>query len=179
MKHTPQIFAGMVAVTLMASQGALAGEKPIGDPVEINGMEIAAVYLQPITMEPMEPMGKGMKPKDIHLEADIHALKGNKNGFGEGEWVPYLEIAYSLKKVGSDWSTNGSFMPMIASDGLHYGSNVSMDGPGEYQLDYEIVSPMRNGLYRHNDKETGVGAWYAPFHTKWTFTYLGAGKKGG
>ena len=36
----------------LAATVAIAGEFPIGDPVEINGMEIAAVYLEPIDMEP-------------------------------------------------------------------------------------------------------------------------------
>ncbi|MDP7215033.1 MAG: iron transporter [Rhodospirillales bacterium] len=34
-------------------------------------------------------------------------------------------------------------------------------------------------MYRHTDKETGVGAWWAPFHVEWSFKYLGTGKKGG
>ena len=165
----------VLASALTAPGAAVAGEKPIGDPVEKNGMEIAAVYLQAITMEPAEPMAGR---KDIHLEADIHATKGNKNGFGEGEWIPYLEIAYKIHKVGSDWSTHGSFMQMIAADGPHYGANIALDGPGAYSLDYEIIPPIRNGLYRHTDKETGVGSWWTPFHVEWTFKFLGTGKKG-
>ena len=115
---------------------------------------------------------------DIHLEADIQAAQDNQNGFSAGSWVPYLEVAYHIKKVGSDWSAHGSFMPMIANDGPHYGANVALDGPGEYALDYEIVPPIRNGLYRHTDEETGVSKWFAPFHTSWTFTFVGVGKKG-
>lgn len=154
-----------------------AGEFPIGDPVEKNGMEIAAVYLQPIKMEPMLP---GMlQVTDIHLEADIHALKGNNNGFGAGEWMPYLQITYQIKKVGADWSTLGTFMPMIASDGAHYASNIKLDGAGKYQLRYHISPPPVNGFYRHTDKETGVGKWWMPFDVTWQFTYLGTGKKGG
>ena len=41
---------------------------------------------------------------DIHLEADIHAVKGNKNGFGDGEWMPYLTINYTL--VNADTGEN-------------------------------------------------------------------------
>ncbi len=175
MKTTITSAVAVLAFALTTSGTALAGEKPIGDPVEINGMEIAAVYLQPVKMEPMMPMaGKS----DIHLEADIHAIKGNNNGFGEGEWIPYLDIAFKIEKVGTDWSKHGTFMAMIASDGPHYGANMALDGPGEYKVAYQIVSPMRNGLYRHTDKETGVGAWWAPFNVDWKFTYLGTGKKG-
>jgi uncharacterized protein involved in high-affinity Fe2+ transport len=168
----------IAAALLMAVAGTLqAGEHPIGDPVEKNGMELAAVYLQPVVMEPMPP-GK-MEPSDIHLEADIHAAKGNRNGFGAGEWVPYLGITYEVSKVGADWSTSGTFMPMVASDGPHYGKNIKLDGPGKYLVRFHLVPPSANGFYRHTDRETGVGEWWAPFDLEWDFIYAGAGKKGG
>ncbi len=168
---TAIIVAGIFA----ASAPANADEKEIGEPVAINGLNVAAVYLQPVKMNPMEPMPG---ETDIHLEADISAAEGNTNGFTAGDWVPYLEVAYHLRKIGSDWETHGSFMPMVANDGPHYGANVALDGPGEYFVDYEIVPPIRNGLYRHTDEETGVDAWWAPFHVSWTFVYVGVGKKG-
>jgi len=70
---------------------AIAIEYPAGEPQIVAGMEIAAVYLQPIEMEPpamMRPAGEA----DIYLEADIRATADNENGFSEGDWVPYLEI---------------------------------------------------------------------------------------
>ena len=69
-----------VAVTAVFLSSAFGAEVPIGDPVEQNGMEIAAVYLQPIEMEP-KGIDLAASLADIHLEADIHAIKGNKNGF--------------------------------------------------------------------------------------------------
>ncbi len=174
-KRTYLAAALLVGVGL-ASQAVQAGEFHIGEPLEKNGMEIGAIYLQAVKMEPQEPQAAKM---DIHLEADIHATKGNVNGFGAGEWIPYLQVAYEIKKVGTPWSTHGSFMPMVASDGPHYGANVALDGPGKYKVDYQIVPPIRNGMYRHTDKETGVGPWWAPFHAQWSFVYLGTGKKGG
>ncbi len=159
------------------SAAAMAGEVPIGEPVEINGMEIAAIYLQAVKMEPMMP--GMMEPKDIHLEADIHALKGNNNGFGAGEWIPYLGITYVIEKVGSEWQSVGHFHPMVASDGPHYGANLRLDGPGKYHLSYQIAPPAYQGFYRHFDKETGVGEWWTPFKLAWDFTYVGTGKKGG
>ena len=155
---------------------AQAGEFPIGDPVEINGMEVAAVYLQPTKMVPMLP--GMMAPTDIHLEADIHALQGNNNGFGEGEWMPYLQVSYLITKQDSNWSTYGTFMPMVASDGPHYANNIQLDGVGSYHLSYHISPPPINGFYRHTDKETGVGKWWAPFNLEWDFVYTGVGKKG-
>ena len=167
----------MIMIIISIGLQVQAGEFPVGDPIEINGMEIAAVYLQPVTMEPMLPGMK--KTSDIHLEADIHALKGNNNGFGEGEWVPFLQVTYSINKIGSNWSTAGTFMPMIASDGPHYASNIKLNGAGKYNLTYHISPPPFNGFYRHTDKETGVGKWWGPFKLTWKFDYLGIGKKGG
>lgn len=43
----------------------------------MNEMEIAAVYLKPIDMEP-RGMGLPAAKSDIHLEADIHAVKVTK-----------------------------------------------------------------------------------------------------
>ncbi len=166
------------SLALLIGAGNLsAADFPIGKPVVKNGLEIAAVYIQPTKMEPMLP--GMMKPSDIHLEADISVAKGNKNGFSEGSWMPYLQISYHIQKVGSDWSTLGVLMPMIASDGPHYAENIKLNGPGKYKLTYHIAPPPVNGFYRHTDKETGVGKWWTPFDLNWDFTYLGAGKKGG
>jgi periplasmic iron binding protein len=161
---------------MIAATSAIADDVEIGV-VEQNGMEIIAVYIQPVTMEPMLP--GGMQLSDIHLEADIRALKDNKNGFAEGDWVPYLGITYTINKVDSDWSTTGAFMPMIASDGPHYARNIKLDGAGKYTLTYSIEPPPFNGFYRHTDKESGVAKWWTPFTLEWDFTYVGVGKKGG
>jgi len=152
-----------------------AAEVPIGAAVEKNGMEIGAVYLQPVVMAPMLP---GMRPADVHLEADIHALKGNPNGFGPGDWVPYLGIVYRVAKEGSAWVASGAFMPMVAADGPHYGANVKLDGPGRYKLTFHIAPPPYQGFYRHTDEETGVAPWWAPFDVEWEFVFAGTGKKG-
>lgn len=179
MKTTLRYFGiSMGLAGSLAATTCLAGEKPIGDSVERFGMELAAVYLQPVMMEPTHN-GMDHKLMDIHLEADIHALKGNKNGFGEGEWIPYMQITYQLTKTGSTWTKSGAFMPMIASDGPHYGDNLKLSGPGKYHLTYYINSPSYGGLYRHIDKEAGVGKWWPAFSLEWDFYYAGAGKKGG
>lgn len=179
MKKVEVLRKGLMAtgvVAVMASVSAFAGEVMIGEPVEKNGMELGAVYLQPTMMEPMMP---GMGAADVHLEADIHALPGNNNGFAAGEWIPYLGITYQIRKLGSPWFVVGHFIPMVASDGPHYGANVKLDGPGKYQLRYHIDPPPYQGFYRHKDKETGVGQWWAPFDLEWEFAYVGTGKKGG
>lgn len=180
MRLNPKLVATMVGLALVAlvpMRTASAAETAIGTPFTMNGMTIGAVYLQSVMMEPMMP---GMhEAADIHLEADIHADKGNKNGFGPGDWIPYLGITYRLQKIGTTWETFGEFVPMVASDGPHYGANVKLDGPGKYKLTYRISPPPSQGFYRHTDKETGVAAWWDPFEVNWEFPYIGTGKKGG
>jgi uncharacterized protein involved in high-affinity Fe2+ transport len=165
-----------VCFSLLATT-VLAAETPIGQAVQKNGMQIGAVYLQSVVMEPAMP--NDVTPTDIHLEADIHAVKGNQNGFAVGEWIPSLQISYHLSKVNSTWQQTGVLIPMVASDGPHYGANVKMNGPGKYHLTYHINPPSYNGFARHTDKETGVAKWWQGFDMSWDFTYLGTGKKGG
>ncbi|WP_369800125.1 iron transporter [Vogesella sp. LIG4] len=171
------LAASLLTLPLLAA----AAEYPIGKPQIKAGLEIGAVYLQPVKMEP-EGMMRKAEESDVHLEADIHAVKGNPNGFGEGDWMPYLMIKYELQKVGSKDVIKGDFMPMVASDGPHYGDNVKLMGPGKYKLKFTIMPPSMNPhahFGRHVDKETGVGAWFKPFDLNYEFTYAGIGKKGG
>lgn len=161
------------------STPALAVEYPIGEPQACGGMEIAAVYLQPIEMEP-EGMMRPAADSDVHLEADIHATEDNKNGFQEGSWMPYLSVDYELTKEGSDEVLKGSFHPMVANDGPHYGDNIKLLGAGKYHLKYTILPPSKESMFgRHVDKETGVAPWFDKCVTEYKFTYAGTGKKGG
>ncbi|WP_088553478.1 iron transporter [Calderihabitans maritimus] len=148
-------------------------EFPIGDPQEVEGMEIAAVYFQPVTMWPENQAGLSPEEADIHIEADIRALKNNKLGFGFGEFIPYLTVHYKLKNLDNGQKQEGTFMPMVASDGPHYGANIKMMGAGQYELTYIIEAPESYLL--PVDKETGVEGrwWQKPIEVKWTFTYLG------
>ena len=172
------ILAAGAAVLLLGAQ-AQAAERPVGEPIERDGMKVGAVYLQGVLMDPVDDIC-GPNDADIHLEADIHALKGNPNGFGAGEWIPYLTVSYELTKPGSDFSSKGPLVPMVADDGPHYGRNVKLAGAGKYHLTVKLIPPSANGFYRHTDKETGVGQWWQPFTQEWDFTFVGsAGKKGG
>ncbi|MEE3772313.1 iron transporter, partial [Escherichia coli] len=66
----------LLALALSLPGAAFAAEYPIGKPAEKGGMEIGAVYLQPIEMDPPGMM-RAAKDSDVHLEADIHATAGN------------------------------------------------------------------------------------------------------
>lgn len=164
---------------------AHAAEYPIGAPQQRHGMEIAGVYLQPVEMESV--MGHTMLPADkadVHLEADIRALGSNPNGFAEGEWVPYLLVRYEVCKQGGS-CIGGDFLPMVASDGPHYGDNVKLQGPGKYKVKYIIhppnapQNPYGRHFGRHTDRATGVRPWFKSFEVEWEFTFAGIGKKGG
>ncbi len=172
------ILFTLPALMLLSHKPALAAETLIGQAMEKNGMEVGAVYLQAVEMEcngKMEETGN----TDIHLETDIHALQNNSNGFAYGEWIPYLTVTYHLSKLNSKWEQSGMLMPMVASDGPHYGKNVKLDGAGKYHVSFHIEPPSAVGFCRHTDKETGVGKWWEAFDVSWDFTYLGTGKKGG
>ncbi|WP_322046124.1 iron transporter [Paraburkholderia sp. J67] len=170
-----------VIAAAAAAFSVQAAEYPIGKQQIQGGMEIGAVYLQPITMEP-EGMMRKASDSDIHLESDIHAVKNNPVGFAEGDWMPYLQVHYELSKPGSTWSHKGDLMGMVANDGPHYGDNVKLDGPGKYHLKLVIEQPMQTGhmaFGRHVDKETGVGPWFKPITLEYDFPFAGIGKKGG
>ena len=175
------IAAGTLAAALSP---AFAAETPIGKPHVEGGMEVAAVYLQPIEMEPPGMMREA-KLSDIHLEADIHALGNNVNGYSEGTWIPFLLVKYQLTKQGSGEVITGDMMPMVASDGPHYGDNVKLAGPGKYHVKYTVYAPnapenaMGMHYGRHTDRATGVRPWFKPVTLEWDFTYAGVGKKGG
>lgn len=174
--QTPSANAPVSRVPSPASGAKPAGfiENPIGDAVQENGLNISAVYFQPVEMEPAEKAGLKPGEADIHLEADIHALKNNETGFGFGEWVPYLTIKYTLKNLDNGQEQQGTFMPMSASDGPHYGINIKMTGAGKYHLTFAIDSPEKQGFLLHVDKETGVPGrfWRKPIEVSWDFNYL-------
>ena len=159
------------------SNPAPAGEQPAGEPVDMHGLQIMAVYLQPVVLEPMMP-GQEAARSDIRLEADIHATADNDNGFAEDDWIPGLKVTYTLTKKGSPWTATGTIHPMAASDGPHYGANLALDGPGAYDLLFHLEPPSATGFMRHTDKETGVGAWWPPFDYQGGFKFVGTGKKG-
>jgi len=179
MRMTRNITSGVTLSALIAGAGiAKAAEQPIGEPMEMNGMALQGIFLQPVKMEPAMA-GQEADKTDIHLEIDIAALNGNENGFAGGAWMPYLKVDYVMTKKGSSWSTKGRLHPMVASDGPHYGANVKLDGPGEYDVKYHLQPPFTNGFMRHFDKETGVGKWWDAFDYSGDFVFVGTGKKGG
>lgn len=151
-------------------------EYPIGDDVERHQIRIAAVYLPPVEMEGMRAAASSAL---IHLEADIHATEGNRNGFAKDEFVPYLVVHYTIVPVGvteqgkKPEPIQGTMMPMVARDGLHYGASIEMSKAGRYKLTYAIEPPSAGGLGRHADRATGVEPWWKPFEVTFDWDYPG------
>lgn len=152
-------------------------EIEIGEAQEVSDahMEVAAVYFQAVDMLPPDQMPAA--DADIHLEADIATTDGYY-GFGAGAWVPYLTVDYSVKDESGAEVVSGTFMPMNADDGPHYGDNIKMPGAGAYKLDLTIHSPAENGFLLHSDSETGVdagkdgsGFWNDPVTVSYDWDY--------
>jgi uncharacterized protein involved in high-affinity Fe2+ transport len=183
--HPALSRAAAFAAASLLSFAASAVEYPIGAPVQRVGMEIAAVYLQPVEMEPEGHM-RAARESDIHLEADIHALSANPNGYKEGDWIPYLLVKYQIVKLPEGKVVaSGDMMSMVANDGPHYGDNVKLAGPSKYKVTYTIFPPNApenmpgQHFGRHTDRLTGVRPWFKAFSVEYEFTFAGLGKKGG
>ncbi|MDR1710691.1 MAG: iron transporter [Propionibacteriaceae bacterium] len=152
-----------------AAPGEVAGfeEVQIGDDIETGPLNVVAVYFQPVDMDPA--MGLTAAEADIHIEADISALAGNDLGFGAGDWVPNLTVDYVVTDSAGAETAKGTFMPMNASDGPHYGANIKMGDAGVYTLKFTIKSGADNGHLIHTDATTGVtGRWWSePLVAEW------------
>ncbi|MDR0376879.1 MAG: iron transporter [Spirochaetaceae bacterium] len=161
----------------MVNPGEEAGfeEFPLGDDFELGPLNVAGVYFQPVDMLPADA-GLPASQSDMHMEADISAGE-NGLGFGVGDFVPYLTVRYEIIRSTGE-SVEGTFMPMNASDGPHYGANIKLPGsggPGSYTVRFLIQNPEAQGYVLHVDQETGVPGrfWGAPLEAVWTVDYAG------
>ena len=170
------VWGGGAALAQAPKPGAeTAGfeEFPLGDPQKVGPLMVAGVYFQPVDMEPAGQAGLTAAQSDMHLEADISAAEGNDLGYGAGDFVPNLTVRYKAQKKGGRL-IEGTFMPMNATDGPHYGANVKLDGAGQYKITFIIESPEKQGYLLHVDKETGVSGryWDKPLEVSWDFDFI-------
>jgi uncharacterized protein involved in high-affinity Fe2+ transport len=147
-------------------------EFPLGDDHELGPLNVAGVYFQPVDMIPASA-GLPAAQSDIHIEADISALS-NDLGYGVGDFVPNLTVRYEITQA-NGWKSEGTFMPMNASDGPHYGANIKLNGVGEYNVKFLITNPEAQGYVLHVDKTTGVPGrfWTSPLVAEWDVMYPG------
>jgi uncharacterized protein involved in high-affinity Fe2+ transport len=148
-------------------------EYPIGDDLQLGPLNVAGVYFQPVDMS---PAGNSLpaSESDMHIEADIAALPDNELGYGAGDFVPNLTVDYKITNASGAVATEGTMMPMSASDGPHYGANVKIGDAGKYKVQFIIKSPEDNGYLLHTDAETGVTGnfWSEPLVAEWEFDYM-------
>ena len=92
----------------------------------------------------------------------------NGLGYGTGDWVPYLTVEYKVTKNDGDFETSGTFMPMAASDGPHYGQNIKLDGDGLYTVTFTVKFPDSSTYLIHTD-ETGPEVHEFPAAIEYTY----------
>ena len=143
-----------------ADDGAKPGEDagfeelPLGDDVFVGPLKVGGVYFQPVDMEPA--MSTPAKDSSMHMEADISAVSDNDLGYGAGDFIPALTVDYQIADKSGTVVQQGTFMPMNASDGPHYGINLPKLEAGTYDVTFMITSPEKNGWLLHTDEKTGV-----------------------
>jgi uncharacterized protein involved in high-affinity Fe2+ transport len=163
------------ASTVNPGEEAGFEEFPLGDDFLLGPLNVAGVYFQPVDMLPADA-GLPASQSDMHIEADISAAE-NDLGYGVGDFVPNLTVRYEVIRSTGE-KIEGTFMPMNASDGPHYGANIKLPGaggPGTYTVRFFIQSPEAQGFVLHVDQETGVPGrfWGAPLVAEWTVDYAG------
>jgi periplasmic iron binding protein len=172
-----------------ATQSNLSFINTTSIPPQLN---IGTVYLQPITMAPTGMM-LPRNQADIHLEIDIHAKANLKaRGFAPGDWLPNVNVNYTIQKVGDPQPLACGGMPtsadkktcrlmaMVASDGAHYGDNVKLNGPGFYIVTFDAHTDPNFGWHTDTDSKV-LGTEFVDWHFKqsYLFKWTGVGKLGG
>ena len=136
-----------------AEPGAGFTEIPIWEDEEVGFLNVSGVYFQPV---PMSNGNENFEDYDMHFEADVAALENNL-GFGVGDWVPYMTVDFEIIGSNGETAAEGTFMPMSASDGPHYGANIKLPEADTYSVKLTFHSPEENGYLIHLDDETGPG----------------------
>jgi uncharacterized protein involved in high-affinity Fe2+ transport len=137
------------------------------------GLSIAAGYTAPERVEGTGVDGQAVfAPSDragVFLWVDVRAVKGNKNGFGAGEFIPYLSVSYAVRSQAGGEAQRGRLHALVGRQGLRYGNNVPITVPGRYTVVLTVEPPVKVGFGRHTDIETGVSRWWPPVQAEWTF----------
>ena len=133
-------------------------EIPIWEDEEVGFLNVNGVYFQPV---PMSNGNENYEDFDMHFEADVSALE-NDLGYGVGDWVPYMTVDFELTGSTTGEVITGTFMPMNADDGPHYGANIALPEADTYsvKLTFDID---QNSYLIHLDDETGPGGSFDEF----------------
>jgi uncharacterized protein involved in high-affinity Fe2+ transport len=173
LRHLIVLFAAAVVLVPGASGSAVAQETSLGPAV--TRPDIA------LTLKGEVGPAQAMAGADVSggpvfvpaeraaffLAVDVRAARGNKNGFGLNEFVPYLTVTYTLTPKAGGAPVQGQLHPFVGRQGLRYGNNVPAPGPAPYTVTVTIEPPIKTGFGRHTDMETGVARWWPPFQMDW------------
>jgi uncharacterized protein involved in high-affinity Fe2+ transport len=167
------LLLSAAAIALGSSRSAIAQEIGLGPPVTrpdamltLRG-ELALPQAVDGTDETGRPVFVPAARGAFFLVVDVRAARGNKNGFGLDEFVPYLTVSYALKPKAGGEPVQGQLHQFVTRRGLRYGNNVPAPAPGPYTLTLTIEPPIKVGFGRHTDTETGVARWWQPFQVEW------------
>lgn len=146
-------------------------EIPVGDsgPQSQGPLEVNAVYFQAIDMEQGSSMMPPASESDMHFEIDIKTNdKAKEFGFDADQFMPYLDVDATLTNKDNGKKVElGTMMPMIASDGPHYGNNVKVPA-GNYDVTVTIKSPADKFMLHTGKDSSAVSGrfWKEPlkFH---------------
>jgi uncharacterized protein involved in high-affinity Fe2+ transport len=167
----------LIAGLLLGAAPSAARETSLGAPVTRAdaGMTLTLTWEPAVVLHGAsaagEPAFGAAERSQVFIAADVRAAKGNRNGFGAGEFVPYLALSYAVLRVGGEEVARGSLPPLVVPSGLRYGNNVRLPGPGRYLVVVTVEPPIKLGFGRHTDLETGVSRWWKPFQLEWTLQY--------
>ncbi len=170
------LFGILLLVGLVASSPAtpkVAAMESISRPEA--GLTIVVASQPLLAVEGADATGRPLFASTVRaslfLAVDVRAQKGNKNGFGAGEFVPYLSVSYRVRRQEGGEAGQGDLHPLVTRDGLRYGNNLKLPGPGAYTITVTIEPPVKVGFGRHTDLETGVSRWWSPFQVEWTLKH--------
>ena len=134
-------------------------ELPVGDSgPQTNGpLTVDAVYFQAIDLEHGSMSMPPASESDMHFEIDVATTEeATEWGYEADQFLPYLDIKAVATNTDTGEETDlGTMMPMIASDGPHYGNNISLD-PGNYDVELTIASPADDFMLHTGKDSSGV-----------------------
>ena len=142
-------------------------EIPVGDSgPQTNGpLQIDLVYFQAVDMEHGSMAMPPASESDMHFEIDVATTEEAAEwGYEADQYLPYLDITVIVteKNTGEEIDL-GTMMPMIASDGPHYGNNIKL-APGEYDVEVSVQSPGDKFMLHTGKDSSGVKGrfWQEP-----------------
>ncbi len=134
-------------------------EIPVGDsgPQTSGPLEVDLVYFQAVDMEHGSMSMPPASESDMHFEIDVKTTDEAKEwGYEADQFLPYLDPKVEIKDVNTGEVIDpGTMMPMIASDGPHYGNNIKLK-PGKYDVTITIASPADEFMLHTGKDSSGV-----------------------